>query len=566
MKIQYYLLIILVSALLFIPFLGASHLFDWDEINFAESAREMLVTGNYTRVQIDFQPFWEKPPLFIWLQALSMHIFGVNEFAARFPNALTGIVTLCALFYIGRKWLDGRLGLLWVLTYVGSFLPHLYFKSGIIDPLFNLFIFLGIYQFVRLSSRENYSDYKRIKISFLAGIFIGLAILTKGPVALLIVLVTMLIFWLLERFSPFIKLKELFIFLLTAGLVSSIWFGLETLKNGPWFLVTFIEYQLRLLTTEDAGHGGPFYYHFLILLLGCFPASIFVFGAFKSSYSEPYKSRNVKKWMIVLLMVVLVIFSIVKTKIVHYSSLAYFPLTFLAAYYLHRMLYSPQAAFKFYHGLLLVIIGFIYSAAFIAIPFINYYKHNLIPYIKDPFAVQALQAKVNWLGIESITGVLLLMFIIIAITFLRKGRSQQPGVVVLFVGTALCIQLVVYLYVPKIEAYSQRAAINFYESKQQEDCYVDVIGFKSYAHLFYKRKPLPADTNALGRPDFLHKDFDKPVYLVAKINNAEGYLRDYKLEKLGEKNGFVFFKKPVLKLVPDSSTTPDSTTLPPIIQ
>ena len=63
-----YLAIIILSGIIFfIPFLGKVHLFDWDEINFAESAREMIVTGNYHRVQINFQPFWEKPPLFFWL-------------------------------------------------------------------------------------------------------------------------------------------------------------------------------------------------------------------------------------------------------------------------------------------------------------------------------------------------------------------------------------------------------------------------------------------------------------------------------------------------------------------
>src|SRR5437870_5207659 len=88
------LLIIAVGALFLLPFLGAVHLFDWDEINFAESAREMITSGNYARVQIDYQPFREKPPLFFWLQAASMHAFGINEFAARFPDAIVGIITM----------------------------------------------------------------------------------------------------------------------------------------------------------------------------------------------------------------------------------------------------------------------------------------------------------------------------------------------------------------------------------------------------------------------------------------------------------------------------------------
>ena len=70
-KNKLYILIIIVSSLaLFLPFLGSVHLFDWDEINFAESAREMIVTGNCEQVQINFEPFYEKPPLFIWFQVI----------------------------------------------------------------------------------------------------------------------------------------------------------------------------------------------------------------------------------------------------------------------------------------------------------------------------------------------------------------------------------------------------------------------------------------------------------------------------------------------------------------
>ncbi|NBO49191.1 MAG: hypothetical protein EBU80_05610 [Chitinophagia bacterium] len=63
-RILPYIIILFGGSLLFMHSLGASPLFDWDEINFAESAREMLVSGDYLRVQINFQPFWEKPPLF----------------------------------------------------------------------------------------------------------------------------------------------------------------------------------------------------------------------------------------------------------------------------------------------------------------------------------------------------------------------------------------------------------------------------------------------------------------------------------------------------------------------
>ena len=91
----------LLGALFFIPFLGGVHLFDWDEINFAEISREMLILKDYTRVHVNFEPFFQKPPFFFWLQAGAMALFGVGDFAARFPNALCGIITLPLLFRMG---------------------------------------------------------------------------------------------------------------------------------------------------------------------------------------------------------------------------------------------------------------------------------------------------------------------------------------------------------------------------------------------------------------------------------------------------------------------------------
>ena len=112
-----------MGALFFLPFLGGVHLFDWDEINFAEAAREMLLLDDYLQVHINFEPFFQKPPLFIWLQVLSMKLFGVNEFAARFPNALCGMMTLPLLYQIGKRLYHHRMGVLWAVTYLGSILP-----------------------------------------------------------------------------------------------------------------------------------------------------------------------------------------------------------------------------------------------------------------------------------------------------------------------------------------------------------------------------------------------------------------------------------------------------------
>ena len=112
--------IALSYIILFIPFLGDVYLFDWDEINFAEAAREMLVTGDWLNVRINYEPFWEKPPLFIWLQVISMKIFGINEFAARFPNALAGLVTISILYSTVYKRYSKQAAVFTILMYLGS--------------------------------------------------------------------------------------------------------------------------------------------------------------------------------------------------------------------------------------------------------------------------------------------------------------------------------------------------------------------------------------------------------------------------------------------------------------
>src|SRR5690606_37915256 len=57
--------------------------------------------------------------------------------------------------------------------------------------------------------------------------------------------------------------------------VPGLWFGADLLRNGPDFLTAFFWRQVAMLSTEDAGHGGFLGYHFVVLLIGCFPASVF---------------------------------------------------------------------------------------------------------------------------------------------------------------------------------------------------------------------------------------------------------------------------------------------------
>jgi 4-amino-4-deoxy-L-arabinose transferase-like glycosyltransferase len=540
--------IALLAALFFLPFLGGVHLFDWDEINFAEAAREMLALKDYLRVYINYEPFWEKPPFFFWLQALAMKIFGVGEYAARLPNALCGILTLVLLFRIGAKLRSVRFGLLWAGAYFGSTLPFLYFKSGIIDPWFNLFIFLGLYNFVLFYwKKERFENiqlqHTGIWYLFWAGFFIGMGMLTKGPVALLIAGLTMTVYWVYKRFRLYVSVPQVLFFLLASTLVGAAWLGLETWKNGPWFVQEFFTYQYRLFSTPDAGHKGFPGYHLAVLALGCFPASVFAMRSFfKMPAEEQAHFADFRRWMKYLFWVVLILFSIVQSKIVHYSSMCYFPLTFLAANVIEQLLDRKITLAGWMRGALLFI-GGITATACLALPWLGMRPELLKPLIQDPFGQANLDAAVHWSGAEVLPGIVLAAVLMLFLYGYQKW-SRERAFALLFVGNAIFVMLALIFFVKRVEGYSQRAAVEFFKSKAAEDCYIVTHGYKSYAHLFYAAKRPVTEERSYDKEWLLHsEEVDKPAYIVCKIHRADELRANPLLEEIGSKNGFVFFKR-----------------------
>jgi 4-amino-4-deoxy-L-arabinose transferase-like glycosyltransferase len=553
------LTIAILAAILFIPFLGYVHLFDWDEINFAESAREMIATGNYFTVQINYERFTEKPPLFFWLQVLSMKTFGINDFAARFPNAVCGIVTLVVLFRIGKRIFNETFARIWVMIYLGTLVTFLYFKSGIIDPWFNLFIFLGIYYFQFLTTKENIN---RIKYACYAGIFLGLAVLTKGPVAILISLLSYIVFVVLNQFTFYIKFKEFIAVFLCSLTVCFAWFGIDLIQHGPGFITEFLQRQIAIFSTSDADHGEPFFYHWWVLLLGCFPASIFFMKGMFIKTANPLQ-RIFKLWMVILFWVTLLLFSIVKTKIVHYSSLCWFPLTALAAYYVYNTYKKNDFKLHTILQILLGIVGIALGILLAAIPFVLKHKDKWIDKVDDVFARANLQADVHWYWWDGIGGFVLL----IGVLFYLNGKNIKLKTSVLLVSVTICCLLSSIILTSKIEAISQRANIEFFEARQNENCYVETWGYKSYAQYYYAKKtPYSAvkkqmiDSIIYGNTNrrdtitsfireirfkdwMLHGKIDNPVYFSLKIQNKHEFDAMPQMKKLYEKNGFVFYKR-----------------------
>ncbi len=538
--------LVLMGMLIFIPFLGNVHLFDWDEINFAESAREMLLTHNYRSVQINFQPFYEKPPLFIWLQALSMSYFGVNEFAARFPNAIIGILTLVTVYNAGRRYFDASFGIWWAMLFACSILPQMYFKSGIIDPVFNYFIFLSLYFLFVISIKDEFEPNKMRRSNHrwymvASALAAGLAVLTKGPVALGLIVTTVTIVLIINRGRLNFNLGDLILWLVVVAAVIAAWLSYEIKANGIGFIDNFIAYQIRLFTTEDAGHGGPFYYHFLVILLGCFPASIFCLDAFRRNHNDTLHQLSLKRWMIVLLVVVLVVFSIVKTKIIHYSSLSYFPVTFLGAYYLHHLT-ERHWRWSWRQSVPLFVIGLAFALTVALMMWLGSNEVVLPLFKEDKFAVETLNALVYWNVNEIILPAIFGLALIVGVILIYKQHLLR-GIATILIASCFFTNIMLVLIVPRIEKYSQDAMIEFLETKKTEDCYIEVVGFKSYANLFYSDKRAPSTPGELDRNFIFFGPVTKPVYIITRINKVNTIFGIEKYDELYRKNGYIFFQR-----------------------
>jgi 4-amino-4-deoxy-L-arabinose transferase-like glycosyltransferase len=500
--------------LLLLPGLGWSPLFDWDEVNFAEISREMIASGDWLRPQVDFAPFWEKPPLFFWLQALAFSGLGVGEYAARLPNALCGLVTALTLFGIGKQWRDARFGLTWAALHVGSVLPLVYFRSGIIDPWFNYFIVVSLWAWFRAPAVSH-----PIRYVLLCGIAAGLAVLTKGPVALLVIgLVVLISFWWLRPAHWRRILSRGALAATVAVLLILAWLIPLWRIDGGWFATEFVRYQWRLLTTPDAGHGGFPGYHVVVLLFGCFPAAALALPWLWRR--QDGEERTPDRWLRTLFWVVLILFSIVQTKIVHYSSLCYFPLSYFAASAILR----AQAAgslpvawrWKWATAIPFALILFLLPlAGHFQVDVGELFAHN--PEVADRLALP-----VSWPWWTGLPAVIFVFGWGYSYYLVAKNQAVWRGVGSLLVATATATSLALLLLAPRIERYTQGPVREFFVEHSSAQAYLMPLGYKSYLHLFYGRRSV-----ALGRlPEnrevwYVTAPEQKPIWIASPTHRRD---------------------------------------------
>ncbi len=475
---RYLLILAIWSLVAFFPFLGHIHLLDWDEVNFALSSLEMIESNNYLQVTVNGEPFWEKPPMFFWLQTVSFRLFDTIEFAARFVSALAGLLTTLLIFFMGRQLISPRFGLIWGLLYSGSALSLFISKMGIMDPTLNLFVLSGIFAYTRMISSTDRSYLYAV----LASASLAMAFLIKGPIAIVIPSIVFVIYLLFYEKSQF-NLKHNIFFILLLFIFSTSWYIIESFRNGFWFIEQFVTYQFRLISTADAGHKGFFLFHFVIFMLLCFPASTF----FIKGFTDNWKSDGFSKIMALLFVVVMVIFFIVKTKIVHYSSLMYVPGCYFAALTIHQFLKRERTSITRLEWSLLSCSLIVYLILTLAVPMLVNRPELITPFIHNLNVVESISQNIYWPLSGFFPGIFLFLSgIVVCYLFYRK--SIVLGMKFLIIATMIFTNSLWAFYLPLLEKYLQGDLIQYYKEVKDQPIDLTTYKYKTYAHMFYAGK------------------------------------------------------------------------------
>lgn len=329
----------LLAAAVFLSlfaFLGYTPLFDVDEGAFSEATREMFERHDFISPYLNGIPRFDKPILIYWLQAASVALFGVNEFAFRLPSALAATGWVWIVFRFSAQFLDRTTAFVAGIITATALGVTVIGKAATADALLNVLLAASMFDIYRYYQTRARGTLYRVFI------WIGLGFLTKGPVAVLIPLVASFGFfawqrelrlWLRTLFNPL----GLFIFCV----IALPWYIVQYLREGDAFIQGFFfKHNIGRFQSPMEGHGGGVFYYALIGLLLVFPfTALFVrtFTRVRDAAGDPL-ARFLWLWFAF----VIVFFSASGTKLPHYLLYGITPMFILMAQ--HRALLKSRFA------------------------------------------------------------------------------------------------------------------------------------------------------------------------------------------------------------------------------
>jgi 4-amino-4-deoxy-L-arabinose transferase-like glycosyltransferase len=315
---------VIVLASLFYN-LGDIPLFDEDEGAYAEVTLEMLHSGDMVTPRLGGEPFFHKPPMIYWTQAVSVALLGPSEFAFRLPSVLASLAWALLLFGFVRRQMDREAAGFTVFFLVSTIQINVVTRGALADAMLNLFITLTMFAI--------YAYFKNPRKRYIIIAFAGMALgfMTKGPIAIVIPFVVSFIFFLIQgNLKTWIQ-----------GIVHPLGWLVFLAIALPWYLVLihrfgwhfieeiFLVHNVGRFHSAMEGHTGPVIYYIPVILLGMLPFTTVLVRAV-ASIGQHLKNPWLR-FLWIWFGFVFIFFSIADTKLQHYIIYGYVPLLILMA-------------------------------------------------------------------------------------------------------------------------------------------------------------------------------------------------------------------------------------------
>ena len=337
----------LLGAVLFLMFNGSLAITDPVESNYTQTAKEMLLSGDWVSPRI-FGNFWyDKPAFFYWELIAAFKIFGFTDFAARFFPAVFGVIGLWLTYFFARRLYDAQTAVLSGILLATSVGYWVVSKSVITDATLFVFFNAVLVCFYLAYTGKNKNLY------YLCYLFAGLAVLTKGPIGILLPGLIVTIFIVLRRdFAEIPRMKPLGFVIFLA--VVALWYVPMYLLHGSDFLDTFLGVHNYLRATEsEHPMWNVWWYYSVLFFLIFFPWGFVtlpraLWGWFRAR-RLPSFDRD-ETFLLVWALTINVFYQMMATKYTTYTMPAMLPISILAARFLRdrmtlvrRMLFGEIA-------------------------------------------------------------------------------------------------------------------------------------------------------------------------------------------------------------------------------
>lgn len=258
-QIARFLALALLSALLIFPSLGRPGLAGYDDSFFSHEAKEMVRTGDWGNVRLNGEIILEIPPMFIWLQACSFKLFGINDPAAKLPAALLGFATILLMYFLTLQltsdtWL--ALMVMLVLSSTPFFLKNA--THAMTDVPFTFFFTLAIFFYTKGLKENGYL--------VLMGLPLGLALLTRSVVGFL-ALGVMLVHLVLTKRYRVLRSPWLICGVVLAVGLFSMWYVLQYRQHGAAFLASHLHFLSGKFNGEGKAAGWTTIFNYPVAIL-----------------------------------------------------------------------------------------------------------------------------------------------------------------------------------------------------------------------------------------------------------------------------------------------------------